>query len=339
MEQAFRSLDRTFQQSPEVSLEDMERVIIFSDVHMGDGKEGGDDFLPNRKLLEQALNLYLRENYWLILLGDVEELWECSIEEVFETYREIYELFLQFFERKKFIRITGNHDIFLSERSYFKRVKRIKREFFPLFENSLPGLRLKINEATLFLTHGHQIDFFSSRIWRLSRFAVRYLWRPIQLLLKVSTTSPARNYRKRNHFEKIYFEWAKSRGVVFIAGHTHRPMFESLSKIDRLRLTLKSLERKTPLSPQIQELRKRIEEKERFEGKSPQLENLPFYFNTGCCVFPNQVITGIEMDRNFMRLVGFKKIGGRISRVLYEEAALREIIEKIKISPSSDFNF
>ena len=336
MGQAFSSLDRAFQQSPEMSLEEMGKLIIFSDIHMGDGKEGGDDFFPNRELLQVALERYLREDYWLILLGDVEELWECGIEEVFETYREIYGLFLQFFAREKFIRIAGNHDIFLSERGYFKRyfkrTKRIDREFFPLFENPLPGLRLKVEGATFFLTHGHQIDFFSSRIWKLSRFAVRYLWRPIQLLLKVSTTSPARNYRKRNHFEKIYFEWAKSRGVVFIAGHTHRPMFESLSKIDRLRLLLERLEKEAPLSPQIQELRRRIEEKESLEGKSPQLENLPFYFNTGCCVFPNQVITGIELDRGYMRLIGFKKLTGEITRILYEEAALREILERIRAS-------
>ncbi len=332
MERAFRDLDRAFEQSPEVNLETLGKAIIFSDIHMGDGKEGADDFLPNRELLEHALKEYLRENYFLILLGDVEELWECCLEEVFEAYGRIYELFMKFHEKNTFIRIVGNHDIFLSEKRYFKSVRRIKEEIFSLFADPFPGLKIKKDDMIIFLTHGHQIDFFSSRIWKLSRFAVRYLWRPIQLLLKVSTTSPARNYRKRNRFERIYFQWAKSRGVIFIAGHTHRPMFESLSKVDRLKQTLKYLEKEMAASEEILRLRKVIEEKERQEGRAPQLENLPFYFNTGCCIFPDHVITGVELDQEYMRLVGFKKKENKVVKTLYEEANLKEIFGKVKIS-------
>ena len=40
-------------------------------------------------------------------------------------------------------------------------------------------------------------------------------------------TSAAKNYKKKKKVEKRLSEWAKSKGVLLIAGHTHRPVFPS----------------------------------------------------------------------------------------------------------------
>ncbi len=324
MSWAFNALERSYLRSPGIKLEGR-KFIIFSDLHMGDGAEGSDDFLPNRDLLLYALQHYLRQGWYLILLGDVEELWECDLEEVLTTYSEIYTLLEKFREKGRLIRILGNHDIFLGEASFRKRQGLDGLSMFLPIE----GLRIEAEGGTLFLTHGHQIDFWSSRLWKLSRFFVRFFWKPVQLLLRVSSTSPSRNYRKRNRFERTYFEWARRKGVIFIAGHTHRPMFESLAKVDRLRMELEEALQQKKAGKEVARLREAIERKLEEEGESPSLQAVPCYFNAGCCVFPDRVITGIELEPERIRLVAFRKEEGLIRRIVYQEESLSRIFEKL----------
>ncbi len=324
MSWALKALERSFLRSPGIKLGG-KKFIIFSDLHMGDGAEGSDDFLPNREILLHALQHYFTQGWYLILLGDVEELWECNLEDVLRTYGDIYRFFEGFAREGRFLRILGNHDIFLGEASFRKGRGLDGNSLFLPVE----GLRIEARGGTLFLTHGHQIDFFSSRLWKLSRFFVRFFWKPVQLLLRISSTSPSRNYRKRNRFERTYFEWARRKGVVFIAGHTHRPMFESLAKVDRLRMELERARSRKRPAQELAELQRAIERKLQEEGESPSLQAVPCYFNTGCCVFPDRVITGIELEPDRIRLVAFRKRQGKISRVVYQEESLSRIFEKL----------
>ncbi len=324
MRWAFKALERSYLRSPGIKLGE-KKFIVFSDLHMGDGAEGSDDFLPNREILFHALNHYFMRGWHPILLGDVEELWECNLEDVLRTYSDIYRLLEKFKEEGRFLRILGNHDIFLGEPS-FRKGRGLDSEslFLPV-----EGLRIEAEGGSLFLTHGHQIDFLSSRLWKLSRFIVRFFWKPVQLLLRISSTSPSRNYRKRNRFERTYFEWARRKGVVFIAGHTHRPMFESLAKVDRLRMELERARSKKRPAQELAELQKAIERKLREEGESPSLQAVPCYFNAGCCVFPDRVITGIELEPEKIRLVAFREKDGLIRRIVYQEESLTRIFEKL----------
>jgi predicted phosphodiesterase len=84
-------------------------------------------------------------------------------------------------------------------------------------------LRLAGTGNRLFLAHGHQADPINDRWWRLSRFFVRHFWRHLQLLGINDPTSPAKNYRKRGAVDARLTAWAKSKGQILIAGHTHRP--------------------------------------------------------------------------------------------------------------------
>ena len=61
-------------------------------------------------------------------------------------------------------------------------------------------------------------------LWRLSRFLVRYVWRPLESLGIPDPTSAAKNHTKKNATEKKLSAWAKQHELILIAGHTHRPV-------------------------------------------------------------------------------------------------------------------
>ena len=100
----------------------------------------------------------------------------------------------------------------------------------PLF----PGI--KINEAIilkhaetgqeLFLCHGHQADWMNYVGWRINRFMVRVLWRPLNLAGISDPTSPAKNYTELIKVERRTKKWIiNNKNRFTITGHTHRPRF------------------------------------------------------------------------------------------------------------------
>ena len=80
----------------------------------------------------------------------------------------------------------------------------------------------------IFLVHGHQADYFNDKMWKLSRFLVRYLWKPLELLGVNDPTSTAKNYKKKERIEEIFTQWVKKEHQMLIAGHTHRPVFSEV---------------------------------------------------------------------------------------------------------------
>jgi hypothetical protein len=80
------------------------------------------------------------------------------------------------------------------------------------------------------------------------------------------------------HERRIY-KASKRLGLVSIAGHTHRPLFESLSKYDSLRYSMESLIRDYP----------RADKEERDFV-------IPCLFNTGCAT-GGSGLTAIEIER------------------------------------------
>src|SRR5699024_9699019 len=77
----------------------------------------------------------------------------------------------------------------------------------------------------IFLTHGHQADFFNDVFWKLSRFLVRYIWRPLELIGVKNPTSAATDMSKRSKVERNLIKWVKENDQMMIVGHTHRPVF------------------------------------------------------------------------------------------------------------------
>ena len=182
------------------------RYVVFSDCHRGTGNMS-DNFLFNQHLYLAALDYYYAKNFYYLELGDGEELWENrSLDRIKDCHSNVYCRFDCFTARKKFCKIYGNHDMEL--------------------KNDLPeSIILKNQEGgrDLCLIHGHQADFFNSVCWKLSRFLVRHLWKPLEMFGVNDPTNAARNYRKVKKYEQFMVNIAKKKDIYLMAGHSHRP--------------------------------------------------------------------------------------------------------------------
>ena len=204
-------LTAAFSHAPELPFSAHSRYVCFSDCHRGVGNHG-DNFLKNETLYQAALNHYYQEDYVYLELGDGDELWENrSLKRIQTMHEDTFCLLSRFYKEGRAYFLFGNHDIEKQNHSDIQE-----------------GLLLKdTSGATLCLTHGHQADFFNSTLWRFSRFLVRYVWRPMELLGFLDPTSAAKNYKKKEKIEKRLTSWAKDNHCILICGHTHRPMMGS----------------------------------------------------------------------------------------------------------------
>ena len=84
----------------------------------------------------------------------------------------------------------------------------------------------------IFLLHGHQADFMNYIGWRINRFLVRVLWKPLQVVGIADPTSPAKNYKETIKVERRIKKWIASKGNLFtVIGHTHRPRFPEAGEL------------------------------------------------------------------------------------------------------------
>jgi len=85
------------------------KYIIFSDQHRGDNS-WADDFAHNQVLFFHALSDYLKKGYTYIELGDGDELWENTPEEVHDAHSHAFWLIREFLKDDRLHVIWGNHD-------------------------------------------------------------------------------------------------------------------------------------------------------------------------------------------------------------------------------------
>ena len=76
-----KKLDKIFENSEKLSIDDNTKLIIMSDCHRGDGNNY-DNFLKNRNIFKAALNYYYDKGFTYIELGDGDEMWEVKNYEV-----------------------------------------------------------------------------------------------------------------------------------------------------------------------------------------------------------------------------------------------------------------
>lgn len=225
-------LDRAFVGAPVLPLSECSRYVLFSDCHRGTGTSG-DNFLKNQHLYFAALQYYLEKGFTYIELGDGDELWENrSLAQIKEIHNNAFWLLSDFYKKGRLHMLYGNHDM-VKKYPHFARCHCLDYPCStcgpePLFPDITfhAGLILK-NETDgpdLYLTHGHQADFLNSVLWRLSRFLVRYIWKPLENIGFLDPTSAAKNNTKKKKVEYAGESWAKKRNVILITGHTHRPM-------------------------------------------------------------------------------------------------------------------
>ena len=88
-------LERLLQKAKPVTLGQSAKVLILSDLHMGNGGRR-DDFRRNAELVKAMLeSYYLSEKYSLVLNGDIEELFKFPLESIVKKWGD---LFINFFD-------------------------------------------------------------------------------------------------------------------------------------------------------------------------------------------------------------------------------------------------
>lgn len=327
-----------------------DRFVVMSDVHRGNRRDEGDDFRHNENLYCQALGHYLDDDFSLVLAGDVEEGWEFNYATIINAYRDpIYDLERQFVEKGTYYRIFGNHD------SDWVKGEKVDNLLKPVLGEIEVYPALLIGERIL-VAHGHQGDFLSDVHAWFSRPFNKHAWNPIgqNIFGAKNTLRTAYSNKRRDGRDESLYKWARANGILLIAGHTHRGMFESYSKVDRL--TMRNVELQKDLreaadeserlhaAERLQETEQAIKASE--EGRTrpsatPRLgeKPVPCYFNVGCCVFTDGM-TAIEIDRGVIRFVkweystevaaGDRRPPVSANRLVYESGDLQTILSDIE---------
>ena len=151
MKNASSRINEAFSHAPVLPLSECSRYVLFSDCHRGNGSSN-DNFLKNQNLYFAALNYYYEENFCYIELGDGDELWEnrcfSSIQEI---HSNVFWLLSKFYDEHRLWMLYGNHDM-------------VKQKLHPFSDCCFyEGLILEdcAEQKNLYLTHGHQADFFN----------------------------------------------------------------------------------------------------------------------------------------------------------------------------------
>lgn len=234
-----KNLSKIFESAQQIPFDDSSKIVIMSDCHRGDGS-WADTFFKNQSLYFVALNHYYNNKFTYIEMGDGDELWENNkLSDIIQVHSDVFWLLSKFYKEERLHFLYGNHDIVKKDESYVKKNlyyyfnERINR-YIPLFKDIKihEGLVLKHKDTLnkIFLVHGHQVDFFNDKMWRMRKFLVRYLWRPLEIWGINDPTRTARNYKKRKSVGKKLTQWVLNENQMMIAGHTHRPVFPKVGE-------------------------------------------------------------------------------------------------------------
>lgn len=233
MTEVEKRLEEAYRNALRIPLHPQSRVVLMSDCHRGCGN-WGDNFQPNQNLFFAALQYYNKKRFTYIELGDGDELWENrKLKDIVQVHSNQFWMMAQFYEENRFYMLYGNHDRKKEQERFFtSSCEHYYCEGEAIRKNLFPGMKARESiildagqEREILLVHGHQGDFWNDRMWKLSRFLVRYLWRRLELAGCNDPTSTAKNYKRKDKTEKKLAEWADSRKKILIAGHTHRPVF------------------------------------------------------------------------------------------------------------------
>ena len=338
-----KALTRVFEDDATTEQEldlDTARLVILSDVHKG-ARDGADDFLRCERAYNAALAYYFETGYRLFVLGDAEELWECSAEEVLEKYQETLKLESEFHAARRYERFWGNHD---DQWRADGEVSKHLAQLFPGLEVR-EALKLHVTRegerlGTLFFVHGHQGTANSDRFSWFSRVVVRHVWRPLQRRLDMPSTTPSRDWELRQRHDTAMFTWARTQPArpVLIAGHTHRPVFwtskapgakESEGELQR---RLDELRASGAEPEELGRLRAKLEcvkAERRRQGPQPMTIDPPCYFNSGCSSFGDGDVTAIEIADGDIRLVRWPDDDDEPLPKLLVEAELAEVFDRV----------
>lgn len=312
------------------------KYILMSDLHMGNGG-GADDLRDNEEALLKALDYYKKNGFTLLLLGDIEELWQFDIEEVKERYNKtVYDAFRKFGEDRLY-RIFGNHDFIW--RGETDPVSNATKPF----GSAVEAIKLKDTKGDLkiLILHGHQGSVDADKLKWFSQFWVRcYRYvEPAWKWIGFGKNGSVAMSQVPTDYEKTVYEWAKKNKVVICCGHSHRAIFASRSYIDLIEEDIRALQKQIKETSDEKKIEKLIEEidkltkdlayeklrKRKIDPTEDDKIPVPCYFNTGCGLY-NDGLTAIEIQGNDIRLVKWNR---KLKRAIYNEGKLSKFIDKL----------
>ena len=302
-------------------------TIIFSDHHKGN-RTKSDEFRYAEKNYLAALDYYDSQKANYINLGDSEEFWKFNVFSIMKHNQKTFDAEKKFVKRNAFYKIYGNHDIF------WKIDPFAKMYLWQLYDKAINiygGIVIRVkyedgNHIDVFCTHGHQGDKKSDGN-KFSVWFVAYIWAPLQSFLEININTPAQSQGEKTLHNKLMYEWSQlQKNLVLITGHTHQPIFHSYSHIQRLRERLAEAVREGDAA-QVEELEEKIKRHpSQCDGNGASNSKYkPTYFNSGCCCFSDNSISGIEISDGFARLVRWHDSDGESKREVLEELPFQEL--------------
>ncbi|MCY7420387.1 MAG: metallophosphoesterase family protein [Chitinophagaceae bacterium] len=303
-----------------------QKFIILSDQHKG-AKDGSDDFANSEENYLAALAHYNQNNYHYIALGDCEELWENGIESVKKNNKRSFEAEKAFIRRNAFTKIFGNHDLYWDNDPFAGlQLQNIFGEKVCIYEGVILQTIINNRQFEVFITHGHQGDKVSDGN-AFSKWFIANIWARLQNYLKINLNTPAYDNQLKTEHNKMMYEWsAREPDLILITGHTHQPVFQSLTYLERLYRGLGAAKLQPDLTA-IAKFEKEIQVRQTMGEIMPDFTAYqPCYFNSGCCCFVDGDITGIEIEDEMIKLVKWKNVEGISTRILLEEMLLEKCL-------------
>ncbi len=223
-----RQLSNVFNSSLVIPFDHKTPLVFFSDCHRGI-RERVDPFTRNELLYYHVLKKYYQAGYTYVEVGDGDEMYKYSFNQIQSHYGYIYQLLHDFNRRERLIMILGNHDLGTTHQSAIEKDGIIAREGV-ILENSR-------TKQQLFVVHGHQADILSECFRPLGRALVRYLLDPLFKMGLVGLNNngepcylghhnlPAwlTNYIEHSQetIENRIAGWVRENRQMLICGHTH----------------------------------------------------------------------------------------------------------------------
>jgi UDP-2,3-diacylglucosamine pyrophosphatase LpxH len=308
---------------------DQQKFIILSDQHKG-ARDDADDFALAEKNYLAALDHYNQHHFHYINLGDSEELWENRMNAVKKHNKATFEKEKLFLTRNAFTKIFGNHDLYWDNDPLAPvTLMQLYGQKIKVYEGTILQTTINNKPFSIYLTHGHQGDLQSDGNW-LSKWLVANVWARLQAYLKINPNTPANNDQLKTDHNRIMYEWSERQNqLLLITGHTHQPVFKSLTHLEKLYAELDKAKVAND-ETRINDLQHQISERH-FKGdvvaEFKDYNYKPCYFNSGCCCFDDGDITGIEIEAGYIRLIKWKyAVHKTPKREVLDECRLEELL-------------
>ena len=309
-----------------VSLGD--KFIVLSDQHKG-ARNYADDFAFAEENYLAALNHYNEQQFTYINLGDSEELWENMLEPVVKHNRKNFDIEKKFAQRNAFIKVFGNHDLYWDNDPLAGfNLKRIYGQPISIYEAAILRFTFDDKQLDVFLTHGHQGDLQSDGNW-FSKWFVSNVWGPLQAYLRVNPNTPAYDDQLKTKHNQMMYSWASTKkDLALITGHTHQPVFASLTHLEQLYVKLQ-FAKETHDVASVKLLNEAIKKRMHKGDETPVFGKFkPSYFNSGCCCFSDGDITAIELEAGKIRLVKWSHLSTKKpTQFLLDEMEISHLLD------------